>query len=136
MSCIVLVWGICRLIKLVRLSSSLIANKITISLHIFSYLTNIIVNALPYLFINRGLGAYEILCICNLVVYSVCTLIFGVIVNIIVTKIVKAKISESDTIANVLTNLYTTSHLPREDLSPSSAQESQFLNDVDTVDSD
>ena len=76
------------------------------------------------------------MCICNLVVYSVCTLIFGVIVNIIVTKIVKAKISESDTIANVLTNLNTTSHLLREDLSPTSAQESHFLNDVDTVDSD
>ena len=136
MSCIVLVWGICRLIKLVRLSSSLIANKITISLHIFAYLAIIIVNVLPYLFINRGLAAYEILCICNLVVYSVCTLIFGVIVNIIVTKIVKAKISESDTIANVLTNLNTTSHLLRENLSPRSAQESQFLNDVETVDSD
>ena len=126
-------WGICRLVKLVRLSSSLNANKITISLHIFAYLALIIVNALPYLFINRGLEAYEILCICNLVVYSVCTLIFGVIVNIIVTKIVKAKISESDTIANVLTNLNTTSHLLRENLSPRSAEESKFLNDVETV---
>ncbi len=96
----------------------------------------IIVNALPYLFINRGLEAYEILCILNLVVYSICTLIFGVIVNIIVTKIVKAKISESDSIANVLTNLNTTPHLLRENLSPTSAQESQFLNDVETVDSD
>ncbi len=41
----------------------------------------IVVNALGYAVYSRGLRAYEISAICSSVVYSVRTLIFGLIVN-------------------------------------------------------
>ncbi len=56
-------------------------NRKMISMHIVAYLAIIIVNAFQYLAYNRGLIAYEIANICLLAVYSVCTVIFGLIVN-------------------------------------------------------
>jgi hypothetical protein len=57
-------------------------NKVMILMHIVSYLVIIISNALSYVsYWKVGLRAYEIITICNLAVYSVCAVIFGVIVN-------------------------------------------------------
>jgi hypothetical protein len=56
-------------------------NKPMIIMHIIAYLALIIVNVLAYFFYFGTSGAYEISAICNLAVYSVCTLIFGLIVN-------------------------------------------------------
>jgi hypothetical protein len=59
-------------------------NKVVIIMHIVAYLFIIIVNALSYLFYyddsSRPLGL-EISVICNLAVYSVCPVIFNLIVN-------------------------------------------------------
>ena len=53
-----------------------------IIMHIVAYLAIIIVNILSYVATMKdGLRAFEISTICNLAVYSVCTVIFGVIVN-------------------------------------------------------
>jgi hypothetical protein len=57
-------------------------NKVMIIMHIVAYLVIIIVNALSYGTYGRnGLRAVEIYTICNLAVYSLCTVIFGLIVN-------------------------------------------------------
>jgi hypothetical protein len=55
-------------------------------MHIAAYLFIIIVNALQYVTYST-LKSYEIAMICNLFVYFVCTLLFGLIVNTMVTKI-------------------------------------------------
>ncbi len=55
-------------------------NKVMIIMHIVAYLVIIISNALSYVGFD-GLRAFEILAICNLAVNSVCTVIFGLIVN-------------------------------------------------------
>ena len=53
-----------------------------IIMHIVAYLVIIIVDVLSYgAYDKNGLRAYEIINICNLAVYSVCNVIFGVIVN-------------------------------------------------------
>jgi len=57
------------------------ANKVIIIMHIFAYLAIIIVNAVDYFVISLGLRAYEISAFISLGVYSVCTVIFGLIVN-------------------------------------------------------
>ncbi len=65
----------------------MIANKFTIIMHIVAYLAIIIVNATAYSLHIESLTAYEISVISSFVVYFVCTLIFGLIVNTIVIKI-------------------------------------------------
>ena len=73
-------------------------NKITITMHIFAYLFLVIANAIEYVtYFKDGLKAYEISVICNLVVYSICTLIFGIIVNQIATKLM-AITEQSETV--------------------------------------
>ena len=75
--------------RIVRDSSNLLANKVMIVMHIFAYLfiiaANIVQAAASYK--GGGLRVYEITTICYMVVYFVCTLIFGQIVNTMVTKI-------------------------------------------------
>ena len=56
-------------------------NKVMIIMHILAYLAIIIVNVLSYAALKDGYRAYEIYNMCNLAVHSVCTVIFGVIVN-------------------------------------------------------
>ena len=73
---------------------NMMVNKVMITLHIVFYLAIIIVNASQFLFINDNLKESEISTVCLLVVYSVCSLIFGLIVNTIVTRIVNATNSE------------------------------------------
>ncbi len=70
--------------------NNIMANKVTIIMHIVAYLFIIVSNALQEMLSFGSLRAYEISTICNLVVYFVCTLIFGLIVNTIVTKIENA----------------------------------------------
>ena len=74
LSCVILIWGICR-------------NKSSIFMHIVAYLFIVVVNALQFMLYFGSLRAYEIATICSFVVYFVCTLIFGLILNTIVTKI-------------------------------------------------
>jgi len=57
-------------------------------MHIVAYLFIIVVNALQFMPVaHLSNRSYKIATICNLVVYFVCTLVFGLIVNYIVTKI-------------------------------------------------
>ncbi len=64
------------------------ANKVMIIMHIVAYLLIIISNAICNVaFYKDGLRAIEISYICNISVSSVCTVIFCVIVNQLVTKI-------------------------------------------------
>jgi hypothetical protein len=69
---------------------NMMVNKVMISLHIVFYLAIIIVNASQFLLIENTLKESEISTVCLLVVYSVCSLIFGLIVNTIVTRIINA----------------------------------------------
>jgi hypothetical protein len=90
-SCIVLIWGIARLARLVRDLKAMLVNKAMIVLHIVAYLFIIVVNIVQSpAYFKDSLRAYEIMTICSLVVYFFCTLIFGLIVNTIVTKIIAA----------------------------------------------
>jgi hypothetical protein len=50
-------------------------------MHIVAYLAIIINNVLTMIIATNDLRAFEISAICNLAVYSMCTVIFGVIVN-------------------------------------------------------
>ena len=86
-SCVVLIWGICRMVRLVGSLNSFMAKKVPIIMHIVAYLFIIIGNALQTMRAFSSLKTFEIATICNLVVFFVCTLIFGLIVNTIVTKI-------------------------------------------------
>jgi len=65
--------------------NDVLPNKITIVMHIVAYLFIIVANA-SQIMTNSDFREYEISNICLLVVYFVCTLIFG-IVNTIVAKI-------------------------------------------------
>jgi len=88
MSCVVLIWGICKLLRLFGSANRMLPNKVIIIMHIVAYLFIIIVDiTLNVTAVNFRLKAKEISTICNLVIYFVCTLIFGLIVNTIVTKI-------------------------------------------------
>jgi len=90
MSCIILIWGICRMLRFFGSANRMLPNKVIILMHIVAYLFLIIVDIIQNVIAvnqNYGYKAYEISTICNLVIYFVCTLIFGLIVNTIVTKI-------------------------------------------------
>jgi hypothetical protein len=53
-----------------------------IIMHIVAYLAIIVVNVLWYVVSYKyGFKAFEITIMCNLAIYSVCTVIFAVIVN-------------------------------------------------------
>ncbi len=80
-SCIVLVWAICRLVRLAKSLSEKMVNQVMIIMHIVAYLVIIIANVLAYAGYNDSLRAYEIVNMCNLAVFSMCTVIFGLIVN-------------------------------------------------------
>jgi len=72
-------------------------NKVTIVMHIIAYLFIIVVNVVLLLWTPvTGLKFFEISAICAFVAYFVCVLIFGLIVNTIVTKIEKGT-NSSDT---------------------------------------
>ena len=76
-----MVWAICRLVRIAKSLSEKMVNKVMIFMHIVAYLAIIILNVLPYGAYSDSLRAYEIYFICNSAVYSVCTVISGVIVN-------------------------------------------------------
>ena len=76
-----MVWAICRLVRLANSLSEKMVNKVMILMHIVAYLVIIIVDVLSYVIFNDSLRAYEIYEMCYLAVYSVCTVILGVIVN-------------------------------------------------------
>ena len=60
-SCIVLVWAIYRLVRLAKLLSDKMVNKVMIIMHIIAYLVVIISNVLSYVsYSNRDFRAYEI----------------------------------------------------------------------------
>ncbi len=86
----VLIWGICRMMRLVGSLNTMLANKVTIIMHIVAFMVIIFTNALQNMSYFGNSSIYEIATICNMVVYFFCTLIFGLILNTIVTKIVSA----------------------------------------------
>ena len=63
-SCIVLVWAICRLVRLAKSLSEKMVNKVMIIMHIVAYLVTIIVNVLAYVTYSRSLRALTISTIC------------------------------------------------------------------------
>ncbi len=68
-------------------------NKVMLVMHIVAYLFIIVVNAVQTVYTVRvDFRKYEISTICGFVVYFVCTLIFGLIVNQIVTKILNTRV--------------------------------------------
>ena len=87
LSCVVLIWGICRMVRFVGSMNNIMANKVTIIMHIVAYLFIIVANATQTMLYFGSIRAFEISTICNLVVYFFCTFIFGIIVNTIVTEI-------------------------------------------------
>ena len=88
LSCIVLICGIARLARTLWDFSNFLANKVMIVMHIVAYLFIILVNIVQTAaFYKFGSRAFEITTYCDFVVYFVCTLIFGLIVNTMVTKI-------------------------------------------------
>ena len=77
-----MVFGIYRLARSVKSRSKLMVNKTMIMMHIAAYFLIVLVNALQYMPVNyKSFRSFEISNICNYVVYFVCTLIFGLIVN-------------------------------------------------------
>ncbi len=113
LSCIVLIWGITRLVRLAQDFSDMLVKKVLILLHIVAYMFIILVNisqtAATY---KGGLRAFQISTICLLAVYSVCDLIFGLIVNTILTKIIAADNQSSLSITSSL--IYSGSVLTRQ----------------------
>ncbi len=91
------------------------ANKVTIILHVVAYLFIIVVDATQTMFYFGSIRAHKISTICYLVIYFVCTLIFGLIVNTIVTKIENAtNFAESN--SSSLLNLETGSFAEQQNL--------------------
>ena len=80
-SCIVLIWAIYRLVRIIGSNKNMMPNKVIIIMHIVSYLAIIILNAVVYFVFARSLRAYEISAMISLGVYCVCDVIFGLIVN-------------------------------------------------------
>ena len=77
-----MVWAICRVVRLAKSLSEKMVNKVMIIMHIVAYLVIIISNAQSFATYSKDtLRAYEISVMCNLAVYSVCTVIFGLILN-------------------------------------------------------
>ena len=78
-------WGIFRMVGLVHSLSDQMLNKGMLVLHVVAYLFIIIANIVSvfYSFVEEDptLKAYEISTIFSIVVYSVCAMIFGLIVN-------------------------------------------------------
>ncbi len=91
LSCIVLIWGITRLVRLAQDFSKMLVNKVFILSHIVAYIFLVLVNISQAAASNKGgLRTFEISTICLLAVYCVSDLIFGLIVNTILTKIIAA----------------------------------------------
>jgi hypothetical protein len=86
--------GVCRLVRFVQSLVDKIAHKGMVSMHIAAYLLIIVANVVQTFYVypagSQDLRGYEITTICSLVVYSVSDLIFGLLVNAIVAKIVGA----------------------------------------------
>lgn len=89
MSCVVIVWGISKMVIFFGSFDEMLPNKITIIMHIFAYLFVIIANVLQLILADDddGWKDYEILTICLFVIYFFCNLVFGFILNTIITKI-------------------------------------------------
>lgn len=83
---------ICAIRRLVRLSGPAgekMVNKLIVTMHIIAYLLIIIVDIITSLLAlgKNNLREFEISQICNLAVYSLCNLLFGVIVYQLANKI-------------------------------------------------
>jgi hypothetical protein len=70
-----------------------------IAMHIVDYLAIIISDAIQYFYDNRSLRAFEISTICLMAISFVSSLIFALIVNTIVTKIVDFSVSDTDALS-------------------------------------
>ncbi len=68
-------------------------------MHIVDYLAIIISDAIQYFYDHRSLRAFEISTICLMALSFVSSLIFALIVNTIVTKIVDLSVSDTDALS-------------------------------------
>ena len=75
-----MVWAIYRVVRLFKKLSDRIVNKIMITVHIVDYLILIIVNLLLNYVPLDDLRAQEIFKICEIAIYSVDDVIFGMII--------------------------------------------------------
>ncbi len=117
------------MVRFVGSMNNIIANKVTIIMHIVAYLFIIIVNPLQLMLYQKGsLRANETSTICYLVVYFVCTLIFGLIVNTIVTKIENATSfaeSTSSSLMNLETGSFAGQQNPRHSVNDIEVEETE-----------
>jgi len=88
---------------MLKSETDLFVNKSMLIMHIVAYLFIIVVNALEFVPYKHFIRGYEIATICNSVVYMFCTIIFGLIINAIVTRIANATDYESVSSGSALT---------------------------------
>lgn len=82
-SCIFLIWGICRMSQL----EEKMINRPMMIMHILAYLVVIIIDSLQFTIDDKSSEAFEIYTICLLAVYTLATIILGLIVIKLVTEI-------------------------------------------------
>jgi hypothetical protein len=141
LSCIVLASGIFRLVRIVKSLVEKMVNKTMISMHIVAYLFIVVADVIQILYAglvkSQGWGGVEISTICFLFVYSVCSLIFGLLVNAILTKIVNAA-NISDLESGALSLMKGSFQREEEALQPYSASlpRQNTLSSVNEVDTE
>ena len=89
----------------------MLVNKVMIVSHIVAYLFIIAANTVQSIYFvkDRYSRAYEKSTICYYAVYFVCDLIFGLIVNNIVAKIIAADIPDSKSnVSSLMTGSFST----------------------------
>jgi len=98
-SCTALSWGLYKMVKIVgSVVYDMLPKKRIIIMYLAAYLFIILVNVatLP-LYLKESIQTYKVSIIIGMVVYSACNIIFGLIVNTIVSKIeIASRFSETD----------------------------------------
>ena len=79
-SCVILIWGFKRLVRIVQSTNDHVVKKSVIFWHIVAYFFVVIANILT-MFFTKTLRMYEIATICSLVINLACTIILALIVN-------------------------------------------------------
>jgi len=81
MSFITLIWGICRMLRIVGSQNGIMPNKITIIMQIVAYFFIVLANVTSLIPIAHGTPkVYLISSVCNLVVYCICNLLLSLII--------------------------------------------------------
>jgi len=121
LSCILLAWAMRRMMRFFGAVDHMLPNKVIMGLHIVAYVLLVAVNFAQFVTWNYvSPEAFEVTTVVTLVVYFFCTLIWGFIINTIVTKIetaTKKLESESSdaTLADLTASFFDQSQLERMD---------------------